>query len=233
MTSLGFDTVLVNNRIYDEDSILQLFNTLSVHDVRNFIFLSDFDITVNSFSLEFEKIKSFKAFLSKLAPRGVHTYVYYNTFFDKGLVHNKDFNRLYALKKKSSLFINMPLLSKAVYEELAADINYMLYRKSARPLCTGFDLNLETSDMSVCEHLLACKGLSFGFELNYIFSKDKRPLLAEIVKNKTFFIPTITRPVIEYKDIIHSAEEVLNDIGKRDYYQLCASINRCASTFGV
>ena len=130
MTSLGFDTVLVNNRIYDEDGILQLFNTLSVYDVRNFIFLSNFDITVNSFSLESEKIKGFKAFLSKLAPRGIHTYVYYNTFFDKGLVHNKDFNRLYALKKKSSLFINMPLLSKAVYEELAADINYMMYRIS-------------------------------------------------------------------------------------------------------
>lgn len=233
MTSLGFDTVLVNNRIYDDDGILQLFNTLSVYDVRNFIFLSDFDITVNSFSLESEKIKGFKAFLSKLAPRGIHTYVYYNTFFDKGLVHNKDFNRLYALKKKSSLFINMPLLSKAVYEELAADINYMLYRKNAHPLCTGFDMNLETSDSSVCEHLLSCKGFSFGFELNYIFSKDKRSFLDEIVKNKTFFIPTITRPIVEYTDILHNAEETLKYIGKRDYYQICASINRCASMFGI
>ncbi len=232
MTSLGFDTVIVSNRMYDSDSISALFDTLSKHDIRNFIFISDFDLATNSFAIETEKIKKFEAMLSNLAPRGIHTKVVYNLLFSKGVVYNQSFRRLYALKKHSSVFIEPPVMTEDIYADIAQDINYMLYRKKCKPLLTRFDVSLELSDNKVCEHFMNCPSFCFGFDANYIFSLDKYSLISNIVKNKTLFIPMIAKDISAYEDLSFYAENLKAKLGKNDYYKFCTCINKCASFFG-
>ncbi len=231
--SLGFDTLIVNNRIYDRHSLSLLFEGFSRHDIKNYIFLSDFDFTTDSLSLKSEKSKNFQNTLKSIAPRGVHTKVCFNLCFGGGVASNPQLRRIYANKKSSALFIGLPtMIDTHSYQHFALDINRLIYKINALPLCTGFDKILETSDSDICIRLLQNPKLAFGFDLNYLLSPVNSDFLKQISTIKPLLIPTISNYIEAYGDIDYFHEKALENIGKDNYYSICSKINKCASYFG-
>ncbi len=232
-TSLGFDTVIVNNRMYDTESLSLLFNQLLKHDIKNYIFLSDFDFINNSFSLEADRIKKFKVLLKDITPYGVHTKICYNLNFEHDVSFNKELKRLYAYRKNSSLFISLPtMLDLKIYDSFSIDLNRLIYRLNAFPLCVDFDKVIETSNMDICMRLLKNPRIAFGFDLSYLFSPEKLDFLKTLIQNNSLVIPTISQDILQYEYLDYFYEKLLDNIGKEKYYQLCTKINKCSILFG-
>ncbi len=231
--SLGFDTLIVNNRIYDEKSLSRMFEIFFSHDIKNYIFLSEFDFTADSFSLKTVKNKNFQSTLKTIAPRGVHTKICYNLSFVRGVSSNPDLRRIYSNRKHSSLFINLPtMLDADLYDSFAVDLNRLIYRLKAIPLCTSFDKTLETSDKEICTRLLQSPRLAFGFDLNYWLSSDNLAFAKQLSRIKPLFVPMLSNGIEAYTDIDYFYEQIMSNIGKDNYYALCTKINKCAALFG-
>lgn len=231
LTSLGFDTVIINNGDYDSQSLAFLFELLSKSDIKNFVFASDFDLSQNSFSLENQKINNFKAYLKNISFRGIHNKVFYNLIFSQGATFNDEFKRLYAVKKYNSLFITLPIFTDTFYESLAADINHMIYRHKAFPVILNFDKILDTASEDFCDMLINTSHIGFGLDVNYIFDPAKLRYIDKLLCKGSMIIPTICHHMSNYVGIMNEAESFMENIGKRKYYQLCAQIRRCAAKF--
>ena len=79
LTSLGFDTIVVNNRQYDDDDLCLLFDLFCACGIKNFIFLSDFNFENDSFSIERDKIISFKNKVSSVTNHKINSKVFLKT----------------------------------------------------------------------------------------------------------------------------------------------------------
>ncbi len=233
MASLGFETVIVNNHEYDFDSISLLFETFSKYGVTNFIFISNFDLTVNSFCFESQKIKNFKLKLSKLTPRGIHTKVFYNLIFDKGAIFNKDVKRLIAVKKHNSLLLTLPKLDSNNYDIFAQDMNHLLYKSGITALFTNFDRFIEGSENDIAMRLLRNPKVSAGFDLRYLFSNDKQFITDELISNNALFLPMVSHSVLDYVDIMNNSEEFRKRVSKDKFYKLSSNSRKCSTLFGL
>ncbi len=232
LPSLGFDTVIVNNRMYDDNSLSSLFSFFKPLGIYNFIFISDFDLSANSFSLEREKIKAFKSHLKSIAPYGVHTKVFYNLLLSSGSAFNSHLYRLYANKKKSSLCVTLPIFDGDYYNTFAKDINHLLYKQNASVLINRFDTLLELSDKNICARLLKNPKILFGLELSYILSPRNIDFAKSLAKEKIMFIPQISYALDEYVGVMENANDLLENIGKVNYFELCTRIRKTSDTFG-
>ncbi len=231
LTSLGFDTVIINNCDYDSQSLTFLFELLSKSDVKNFVFASDFDFAQNSFSLENQKIDNFKSYLKNISFRGIHQKVFYNLILSQGSIFNDEFKRVYAVKKYNSLFITLPLFTHTYYESLATDINHMIYRHKAFPVIMNFDKILDTASEDFCDMLINTSQMGFGLDVNYIFAPAKLTHIEKLLRKGSLIFPTISHHASNYVGIMNEAEAFMENIGKRNYYQLCTQIRRCAAKF--
>ena len=231
LSSLGFDTVVVNNHSYDSQSISTLFSLLYPNGVSNFIFLSDFGFTQNSFSLESSKIHGFKNDLKAISPRGVHSKIFYNLSFERGCAFNPEFERIYALRKFNSLFIELPMFLDNEYASLATDINYALYRRKTFALISNFDALTETTSDSLWKKLLAVPNLAFGLDINFIFAPKNVDKIRALINNNCPILPTVSHHVSNYVGIMNEAEFFMETIGKQNYYYLCNRIRKCSEKF--
>ena len=232
LASLGFDTIIVNNRRYDEESLSELFNLLFPFGVNKFIFLLDFDLSLDSFSVQFEKIQRFAKIVSNISPRGARSKIFYNLILDKGSSFNPEFNRLYSVKKARSLFLSLPLFTDTNYEVIAQDLNNMIYRMNAFPLITNFDMVVETSANIFWQKLLSVSNLGVSVDINYLFDPEKLGFAEALILNKTPLIPSVSRDIANYVGIVNEAEFFFEKIGKKKYYSICSQISRCSSKFG-
>lgn len=232
LSSLGFDTVIVNNQSYDDDSLALLFELLVPLDVINYIFAFDFDLTLNAVSLHNERLKKFKSRASSLSPRGVHIFAFSNVLLDKGFSLNKDINRLKAVKSPPAMISSLPLFADKNYDVIARDVNQIIYRKHNFLLISNFKQVLETSSYEFCQKLLSAKGVGFGIDINYLFDPAKLYLAKDILKFKSDFIPTISHHISNYVGIVNEAQHFLDIFGKKDYYDLFRRVRKCSTHLG-
>jgi hypothetical protein len=233
LNSLGFSSIVVNNRSYDDKSLSSLFSLLFKHDVSDFIFLSDFKLSADSFSLESSRISDFGIRLKDISSRGIHCKVCYNLILERGSAYNPEFKRLYAAKKFNSLFVELPLFLDTEYDELASDINYMLYRRRSNLVISNFDRVLETSSWELCKKLLSVPKLGVALDINYLFDPKNIDLVKFLLKCGSLVIPTISHDLSNYVGIMNEAEVTFGLLGKTDYYYLCNRIRKCADLFTV
>ena len=233
LTFLGFDTIIVNNQLYDDQSLCALSSLFTSIGVNKFIYLSPFEFSKNSFSIEFLKINSFKNNLKKISKRGVRSSVFYNLIPERGSVFNPDFKRIYALKKFNSLFIELPMFLDNEYDNLATDINYLLYRHKAFTVVSNFDKILETSSPELCKKLLSVPNLAFALDVNFLFDPKNTDTVKTLLDSNCLILPSITHHISNYVGIINEAEFLMEIIGKRDYYLLCSKIRKCSEKFIV
>ena len=231
--SLGFDTIVVNNYVYDDESLSSLFELFFKYDVSNFIFLCDFKLSEDSFSIVSERISDFAARLKKLSLRGVHCKVFYNLILERGSAYNPSFKRLYASRRHNSLFMQFPLFLDNQYESLATDINYILYRRRSSTVISNFDKVLETSSNELSRKLLAVPGLSAAFDINYLFDPKNIDTVRFLLKNNCLLLPTVSHHISNYVGIVNEAQAALDLLGKNDYYYLCNRIRKCSVNFGM
>lgn len=231
MTSLYFDTLIIHNREYDDIALKHTLELFSGYGIKNFIFLADFDFSRNSISLQKEKIKAFKERLSSITIRGVHCFVFNNMMFEKDVTLNKEFSRLYASKKKHSMFLSLSLGSLTDYDYFARDINAMLYTYKSFPLITHFDSVLEYSSDNDYLKLLKNQNIGFGFDLNYLLNPDKINILNELISNKAMVIPIISGNISSYLSVMKDTEFLIERIGNNNYKALCYQIQNCSLKF--
>ena len=231
LTSLGFDTVLIHNRRYTDGELEQLFSLFSQYDVKNFIFLCDFDFALDSITIERQRTLDFLERAAVMAPRGVYVKAFYNVIANGGFAFNKDIKRIYANKKRRSLFVGLPLFTDNSFDVIAHDLNNLIYRQKTFPVFTGFDGVLNTASPEFCRKLIKNGNVGFGFDLNYLFDPKNAKLLFELLESRVLFLPMISHDISNYVGVIKSAEYIMEEIGKKSYYQLCSQIRKCASRF--
>ncbi len=231
LTSLGFDTVLIHNRRYTDDELEQLFSLFSQYDVKNFIFLCDFDFEVDAITIERQRTIDFLDRAESMAPRGVHIKAFYNVIASNGFAFNKDIKRIYANKKYRSLFVGLPLFTDNSFDAIAHDLNNLIYRQKTFSVFTCFDGVINTASQEFCQKLIKNSNVGFGFDLNYMLDPKNLPLIFDLLNSRTLLLPMISHDISNYVGVIKSAEHTMEEIGKKNYYQLCSQIHKCASRF--
>lgn len=229
LSYIGFDTVVVNNGVYDGSSLSDLFSLMYPTGIKKFIFLSNFDLVTNSFSLEKDKIHKFIDHLTKICPRGIHGKVFYNLMLDSGSAFNRDFKRLYAVKKYSSVFCSLPIMLESSYEDIAKDINKMLYRHKAFPIFSNFDSVLNTSDTQFSYKLMRNIDAGYCLDIGYIFDPANIDIVRAFIEADACIIPKISHDLSVYEDVIDASNEFVENIGKENYYRFCHNISKCCS----
>lgn len=227
LSYLGFDTVIVDNGLYDSASLSVVFEKFAQYGVKKFVFLSDFSLANNSFSLENIKLRNFADSLDSICPRGVRGKVFYNLLLDSGSAFNPEFKRLYAVKKHSSVFCSLPYMLESSYEDISKDMNNMLYRHKAFPIFSNFDKVLATSSPDACYKLLNDIKAGFCFDIGYLLDPSNIDTVKMILKNNSNVILKISKNISEYECLLQHMDIFMENIGKQNYYKLCHDISKC------
>ena len=231
LTSLGFDTIVVNNREYDNENLCLLLDLFCKCGIKNFIFLSDFDLERNSFRLEHDKIIDFKNRISTVVPYTIHPKVFFNLYVTNGFSSNKDIKRCYSVKKNRFLFAQLPMFTDINFDLIAHDLNNLMYRQKSFPVFSSFDTILNTASDDFCKKLINNKNIGFCFDINYIFDPKNVELFSSVLNSKAFILPMISHNISNYAGILKSAEFFMGIYGNSNYHKLCSLINKCASKF--
>ena len=229
MTSLCFDTLLVNNYFYDDEDLNSLFGVFAPHDVKNFIFLSDFDFNLHTLSLKNERNKNIQANINNIAPRGIHAKLYHNLHLDQNATLNKDIRRLIAVKKHGTIFVTLPFLNTENYNDFAYDINRLLYGSKLCPVFLDFDKFIRFSDDDISSKLLQNQNAIFAFDINYLFSPENISIVKNILLSRALIIPTVSNHISEYVATEKNINFFIDKIGKKNYALLSAQIRKSIS----
>jgi hypothetical protein len=229
--SIGFDTLIINNRYYSEDDLSELFELFVPLGIKNFLFLFEFDLANTSFLRVNKKISLLKQLLSTLTPRGVHSSVKLELVFDSGAPFNSDLSRLYASRSGRSLFVALPIFPQTDDNVFATDLNRLLYRSGSFPIFTSFQNITETASTEFTSKLIST-GAGFGFDLNYLLRTDRPELIQNLISNNTLILPMISHQLTNYVGIVNEISYFKEIYSKNEYYKLCSQINRCSSKVG-
>lgn len=233
LKSLGFNALVVNNGLYDDADISSLMSLFSSVGIDNFIFLSNFSLSNDSFSLESSKISRFKVVLKKISSRGIHCKVFYNLNLERGSAFNKNFKRLYTSKKCNSLFADLPLFLDDQYDALATDVNHIIYRRKSLLLISNFDKVIKTSSLDLCQKLLSAANIGVVLDINYIFDPQNMEIIKLLIKNNCYILPSITHHISNYVGIMNENEAFLKTLSSNDYTGFCNCIRKCSDKFIV
>lgn len=224
--SIGFDTLIANNRRYSEDELSDLFSLFVPLDVKNFIFLCEFDLVSDSFHKANEKTSLLKDRLSRTAPRGVHANVKYELIFDRGAPDNPQLSRLFASRAKRSLFVSLPMFPQVDDNSFATDLNRLIYRSNSFPIFTSFHNLVETAPLAFTSKLMTTDA-GFAFDLNYLLRTDHPTLTERLFDVRV--LPMISHDIANYVGIVNEISYFQEIFGKKQYYRLCSQINRCCT----
>lgn len=231
-TSIGFDTLIVNNRAYAEDDLLALFELFVPLGVKNFVFLFEFDLAATSFLRVEQKISPLKELLSRITPRGVHSAVRLSLVFDKGVSFNSALPKLYTSRTKKSLFVSLPIFPQTDDNAFATDLNRLIYRSGSFPVFTSFQNITETASSDFSFKLLSTPS-GFGFDLNYLLRTDHPDLTRTLIDSNVFILPFISHELSNYVGIVNEISYFKETTGKNEYYKICSQINRCSVKAGL
>ena len=230
--SIGFDTLIVNNRFYAEDDLSKLFELFVPLGIKNFVFLFEFDLANTNLLRVNKKITLLEDLLSRITPRGIHTTVKPELIFDSGVSSNSDISKLYASRSKKSLFVALPIFPPIDDNGFATDLNRLIYRSSSFPIFTSFHNIVETAPEDFTTRLLSTPS-GFGFDINYLLRTDRKDLTSMLINNTSLVLPMISHELANYVGIVNEVSHFKETYGKTEYYKLCSLINRCASKAGL
>jgi len=228
MTSLCFDTILVTNHSYG-DNLSQLFHTFVPHDIKNFIFISEFDFKLHTLSLKNEKIKTFEKNIKNSSPRGISCKLYHNLILDENATFNKDIHRLIAVRKNGTLFVTLPFLNSENYSIFAHDINRLLYNPKIFPVFLDFDKFMSFSDKEISDKLLKNQNAVFTFDINYLFAPENRDVIEMILSSQSLIVPTVSNHISKYVATEENLNFFINNIGKKNYSSFSSLIRKTLS----
>lgn len=230
--SIGFDTLIINNRFYSEDDLSELFELFVPLGIKNFVFLFEFDLANTNLLRVSNKISALEALLSTITPRGVHTTVKPELIFDSGVSSNSDISKLYASRSKRSLFVELPIFPQTDDNGFATDLNRLIYRSGSFPIFTSFQNITETAPTDFTSRLLSTPS-GFGFDLNYLLRTDRQKLTRTLIANNALILPIVSHELANYVGIVNEISYFKETYGKNEYYKLCSQINRCSIKAGI
>lgn len=220
MAYLDFDTLLVCNNYFDEESVkhtLTFFNDLGI---RKFIFTYDYDRIPMSFAVS--KFRTIKPYIKSCAPRGSQIYTSFNVLMSEGLVFEPSFKRL-SLGHSDRIFINCPLFNYDGW--LESDMNRLLYKNKLKPDFTSFERNLLICDRQMINRFLSIKNAVFGIDLNYLTAIKNTLDTEKIISRKINIMPCISSHIFNYPGVKKHFDQLKDRIGVNDYCDLLASFH--------
>lgn len=233
MNSLGFDTLVINARPYTDESIKLLVDIFSPLDIRNFVFLHEFDQMIDPLSVTLNSARSFEQRISPLFPRGVRVKALMSIKLSNDTVVTSDLHRLCPSRKVNSLFVSLPIFPKIDDNDFATMLNRLLYRSKIDPIFSSFETVCETTPKQFKGKLLAINSCSFAFDINYLFRVDNYELANILTNYNVHILPCISHDPSCYAGISESAQHFIDTHGKQIYYKLCSQINRSVSRAGL
>ncbi len=218
MAYLDFDTLLICNDRFDEESIKYTLDFFKGVGIRKFIFTYDFDRDVKPMALAVQKFRSLKPYLSSLAPRGLRIYTAFNVLLSEGAVFDPSFNRL-TLGHSDRIFTKLPFYN---YEDwLEADMNRLLYKNKLKPAFVSFERSLSIIDRDIIERFMTIKNAVFCMDINYLTSIQAIADLEHFLSLGINILPCVSADIFNYPGIIKSFDLLKNRIGKQNYTNLC------------
>lgn len=230
--SIGFDTLIINNRFYSEDDLSKLFELFVPLGIKNFVFLFEFDLANTNLLRVNNKISLLNELLSRITPRGVHSAVKLELIFDNGASSNSDLSRLYSSRSKRSLFVALPMFPNTDDNGFATELNRLIYRSGSFPIFTSFQNITETAPTDFTARLLSTPS-GFGFDLNYLLRTDRQKLTRTLIANNALILPIVSHELANYVGIVNEISYFKETYGKNEYYKLCSQINRCSIKAGI
>ena len=107
----------------------------------------------------------------------------------------------------------------------------IIYRQKSFPVFSAFDSIMNTASKEFSLKLIKNTNVGFAFDVNYLFDPKNLNLVNELINMRTMVLPTVSHNISNYAEILKSADFFMEKIGKKEYYQLCSQIRRCASKF--
>ena len=224
MPYLDFDTLLICNNDFSEDSVrftLEFFKSIGV---KKFIFTYEYDRDLKPVSSAFAKFKSLKPYLRSLAPRGVRIYTAFNVVLSEGLVYDKEFTR-FSFGHSDRIFISLPYDNQI--EWLESDMNHLLYKNKQKPAFISFRHIDHSQD--ILNRLTAIKSSIFSMDINYMTSINSREAICSLAESSVNIVPCIMRNVFEYSGVLKSIVLFQNRIGIRNYLKICNNFYNSSS----
>ena len=228
LDSLGFDTIIIHTSGFDKNifSTFELFYPLGI---KNYILLLDYDPLTDSIPLLKARLKEIKNFYTSNSMQRIKIKCALNMHICNGAAFNPSINQIYANNNSKILFTSLPLFTDANYQDIALDINHLLYKKSALPIFTSFNKSIESSNYEFCSKFVHNSKIGLSIDINYLFDPQKKAIFNDIVKSNSLVLPSVSSDTSNYAGIHASANYILEAYGKKSYYALCSQMNRCSA----
>ena len=233
MNSLGFDTLIINTHPYSDESIKLLIDIFTPLDVRNFVFLHEFDQLNDPLSVALDSARSFEQRISPLLPRGVRAKALMSVRFSTDISVTPELRRLCTSRKVNSLFVSLPIFTNPDDNEFATALNRLLYRSKTDPIFSSFETVCETAPTKFCDKLLEINSCAFAFDINYLFRTDNHELVSKLTDRNLRILPCISHDPSCYAGIEQTARHFIDTCGRQLYYKLCLQMNRSVSRAGL
>ena len=218
MAYLDFDTLLICNNHFDEESVKYTFELFKSVGIRKFIFTYDFDRELKPMSQAIQKLRTLKPYLSSLAPRGLRIYTAFNVPLSEGSVFAPSFKRL-AFGHSDRIFAELPFCN---YDDwLETDMNRLLYKNKLKPAFVSFERSLSIVDRDITERFMTIKNAVFCMDINYLTSIEALANLERYISLGINFFPCVSSDIFNYPGIIKSFDLLKDRIGKEKYFNLC------------
>lgn len=220
MAYLDFDTLLICNNRFDEESVKYTMEFFKSVGIRKFIFTYEFDRDIKPMSLAIPKLRSLKPFLSSLAPRGVRIYTVFNVILSEGVVFEPSFNRL-ALEHGDRVFAELPFCNYEAW--LESDMNRLLYKNKLKPAFVSFERSFAICERDMIERFMTIKNAVFCMDINYLTSIQSTVTLKDFISCGLNILPSVSTDIFNYPGIIKSFDLLKTRIGSQNYVNLCKS----------
>ncbi len=232
MTSLGFDTLVINNKLIDETDLINLFEIFAPLDIRNFVFLYELDLATDNITFQLDKSKEIKKRILNISPRGTHIKTAHSISFAYGLSQNPVCSRFRISRKSHATFISIPMFPDVSSNKFAIELNRILYRKNIFPIFNSFESIIKTSPCTFYSKLLSLSNAGFVFDINYLVDPTSKDIVNLILDRNIHILPSISCDISNYIGISKQSQYFLELVGKKDYYSLCSQINKTSLLLG-
>lgn len=218
MSYLDFDTLLICNNCFDEESVKFTLDFFKDVGIRKFIFTYEFDCTVKPMSFAIQKFKTLKPYLQLLAPRGVRIYTAFDVIMSDGIVFDPSFKR-FTMGHSNRVFIDLPFYN---YENwLESDMNHLLYKNKLKPAFTSFERIGDIYEPAMLDRFMTIKNAIFCMDVNYLTSIQATSNVKKLILQGATIFPCVSNDPFNYPGIIKSFNLLKDRIGYSNYLKLC------------
>ena len=232
MISLGFDTLVINNKFINNTDLVDLFEIFTPLGIKNFVFLYEIDLASDNITFHLDKSKEIKKYILNVSPRGTRIKVAQSISFAYGLMQNPYCGRLNVSRKTHATFISIPMFPDVTNNMFATELNQMLYRKNIFPIFNSFESIEKTSPNTFYSKLLQSANAGFVFDINHLFDSNNKNLVKLVCDYSTHILPSISYDIVNYIGIAKQAQYFIGLVGKKDYFRLCSLINKTSRLIG-